>query len=61
MQFSKVTYAAGFHTLSKMHFKRLGGQLNEAKKTILGLPRHMKLEGLCESVFLPEFEEVLRP
>lgn len=58
--FSKVTYAASFCTLNKMHFKRLGGQLNQAKRTILGLPRHTKLEELRESVFLPEFEEVLR-
>ncbi|KAG0415007.1 hypothetical protein HPB47_007812 [Ixodes persulcatus] len=57
---SKITYAAGFYPLTRRHHNRLKTLLNEARRTILGLPKHTRREELAKCIFIPDIADLIQ-
>lgn len=57
---SNVTYATYFFPLTKVHHLKLRSLWNDARRAILGLPQHTRLEELHNCIYLPEFKVLLR-
>ncbi|KAM7289872.1 hypothetical protein ISCGN_030000 [Ixodes scapularis] len=56
---SKVAYAARFYSLKRVHFDKIATLYNEARRTILGLPRHTRTSELRKCLHLVDLRETL--
>lgn len=57
---SKITYSARFYRLRAKDDKQLCRLINDARKTVSGVPTHANEQELRKCVFLPDIKDLLK-